>query len=115
MAVKIYGIKNCDTMVKARRWLEAHAIAAEFHDYKVSGIDTQTLKGWADRLGWQKLINTSGQTFRKLPEEDRVDLDEAKAMRLMQTQPSMIRRPILDSGEDLIAGFKPEIYESVFK
>ncbi|GGZ35970.1 ArsC family reductase [Asticcacaulis endophyticus] len=114
MAVKIYGIKNCDTMVKARRWLEAHGIEAVFHDYKALGIEAAVLKGWADRIGWQKLINTSGQTFRKLPEEERADLDEAKALRLMQAQPSMIRRPILDTGDELIAGFKPEIYERLF-
>jgi arsenate reductase len=115
VAVKIYGIKNCDTMVKARRWLDTHGIEAVFHDYKVLGIEALVLKGWADRIGWQKLINTSGQTFRKLPAEDRADVDEAKALRLMQAQPSMIRRPILDTGDHLIAGFKPEIYESLFK
>ncbi|WKL56961.1 ArsC family reductase [Asticcacaulis sp. ZE23SCel15] len=115
MAVKIYGIKNCDTMAKARRWLEARGVEAVFHDYKALGIEALVLKGWADRIGWQKLINTSGQTFRKLPDEDRADLDEAKALRLMQAQPSMIRRPILDTGDQLIAGFKPDIYENVFK
>ncbi|WAC49159.1 ArsC family reductase [Asticcacaulis sp. SL142] len=115
MAVKIYGIKNCDTMAKARHWLEARGVEAVFHDYKALSIGQDVLEGWADRIGWQKLINTSGTTFRKLPDEDRADLDEAKALRLMQAQPSMIRRPILDTGDQLIAGFKPDIYENVFK
>lgn len=115
MTITLYGIKNCDTMAKARRWLDGQGIGYVFHDYKVSGISAEVLKGWAARIGWETLINRSGQTFRKLLEEDRADLDEAKAIRLMQAQPSMIRRPMLDTGDQLIAGFKPDIYESLFK
>ncbi|MDC7674582.1 ArsC family reductase [Asticcacaulis machinosus] len=115
MSITLYGIKNCDTMVKARRWLDAKGIGYTFHDYKASGITQDILEDWAARIGWETLINRSGQTFRKLPDEDRADVDEAKALRLMQAQPSMIRRPVLDTGEKLVAGFKPEIYESLFK
>ena len=112
--VTIYGIKACDTMKKARVWLDTHGVAHAFHDYKVVGIDQATLKRWAGQVGWEKLLNRSGTTFRKLPDLDRDNIDEAKAIRLMIAQPSMIKRPVLDMGGDLLVGFKPEQYAARF-
>lgn len=106
----IYGIKNCDTMKKARDWLDAHGVAYDFHDYKAAGIDRPHLEAWSRAVGWQTLLNRAGTTFRKLPEADRSDIDEAKAIALMLAQPSMIKRPVLDLGDRLLVGFKPESY-----
>ncbi|MDQ0468638.1 ArsC family reductase [Labrys wisconsinensis] len=109
--VTIYGIKTCDTMKKARAWLEAHGVAYAFHDYKAEGIDRARLEAWARSVGWEILLNRSGTTFRALPEEAKRGLGEAKAIALMLEQPSMIKRPVLDAGGTLLVGFKPEIYE----
>lgn len=106
----IYGIKACDTMKKARTWLDDHGVAVRFHDYKVEGIDQPTLEVWAGKVGWKVLLNTASTTFRKLPDADKADLDEAKAIRLMLAQPSMIKRPVLDLGDRLLVGFKPQDY-----
>ena len=113
-SIVIHGIKACDTMKKARAWLDGHGVAHAFHDYKVAGIDRATLEKWSREVGWEKLLNRAGTTFRKLPEKDREGLDEAKAIGLMLAQPSMIKRPVLDTGEGLIVGFKPELYASAF-
>jgi arsenate reductase len=110
----IYGIKNCDTMKKARTWLEAHKVAAAFHDYKASGIDKATLEGWAKKVGWEVLLNRAGTTFKKLPDADKDGLTEKKAIALMLAQPSMIKRPVLDAKGKLTVGFKPEIYKALF-
>jgi arsenate reductase (glutaredoxin) len=110
----IYGIKNCDTMKKARSWLEAHKIAHDFHDYKTTGIDKATLEGWVKKVGWQVLLNRAGTTFRKLPEGDKEDITEEKAVALMLAQPSMIKRPVLDIKGRLTVGFKPEEYKRLF-
>ena len=110
--IRIYGIKNCDTMKKARTWLEQHGVPYEFHDYKSAGIDRGRLQGWCKKAGWEVLLNRSGTTFRKLPETDRADLDERKAVALMLAQPSMIKRPVLERGGQLIVGFKPETYQA---
>lgn len=109
--VTIYGIKNCDTMKKARTWLEGHGVAHAFHDYREAGIDRPRLEGWAREVGWEVLLNRAGTTFRKLPDQDREGLDAQKAIALMLDQPAMIKRPVLDLGGKLIVGFKPEIYE----
>jgi len=114
MAVTIHGIKACDTMKKARAWLEAAGVAHEFHDYKTCGIDAATLADWVRELGWEALLNRAGTTFRKLSEADRAGLDEAKAIRLMLAQPSMIRRPVLAVDGALLVGFKPEAYAARF-
>ena len=114
MTVTIYGIKNCDTMKKARTWLDAKGVTYRFHDYKAEGIDAESLKRWVDTLGWETVLNRSGTTFRALPDADKQDLDAGKAIALMLAQPSMIKRPILDRGGALTAGFKPEIYETLF-
>jgi Spx/MgsR family transcriptional regulator len=113
--VTIYGIKNCDTMKKARAWLEKHDIAYDFHDYKAAGIDRARLENWAGKVGWEALLNRAGTTFRGLPEKDKEGLSEKKAIGLMMVQPSMIKRPVLDlGGGKLLVGFKPEQYESAF-
>jgi Spx/MgsR family transcriptional regulator len=111
MAITIYGIKNCDTMKKARAWLDGKGVAYDFHDYKVAGIDKDRLKAWSDKAGWETLLNRAGTTFKKLPDGDKEGLNERKALALMLAQPSMIKRPVLDVGGKLLVGFKPEVYE----
>jgi len=106
----IYGIKNCDTMKKARAWLDSNGVAYEFHDYKTAGVDKDRLKAWSDSVGWETLLNRAGTTFRKLPEADKEGLTEKKALALMLAQPSMIKRPVLELGSKLLVGFKPEVY-----
>lgn len=110
MSVILYGIRNCDTVKKARAWLDAHKVTYAFHDYKISGIDAPRLKGWCGEFGWETLLNRAGTTFRKLPETDRTGLTERKAIALMLAQPSMIKRPVLDLGNERVVGFKPELY-----
>ena len=112
--VVIYGIKNCDTMKKARTWLEVHDIAYRFHDYKAAGIERDRLKAWVEEVGWEKLLNRAGTTFRKLPDAEKADMNAEKAVHLMEGQPSMIKRPVLDLGDRRVVGFKPEIYEAAF-
>ncbi|MDA9412216.1 MULTISPECIES: ArsC family reductase [unclassified Bradyrhizobium] len=107
----IYGIKNCDTMKKARSWLDSHGVAYEFHDYKAAGVEKDKLKQWSDKLGWETLLNRAGTTFKKLPDADKEDLTEKKALALMLAQPSMIKRPVLEIGGKLLVGFKPDIYD----
>ena len=114
MKTVIYGIKNCDTMKKARSWLESHRVPHDFHDYKVSGIERAKLAAWIEAVGWEVLLNRAGTTFRKLPDEAKANIDEAKAIALMLEQPSMIKRPVLDVGGKLLVGFKPEQYEQAF-
>ncbi|MFZ5836307.1 MAG: ArsC family reductase [Pseudomonadota bacterium] len=113
--VTIYGIKNCDTMKKARAWLDAHGIGYAFHDYKTAGADRTLLEGWVKQVGWEALLNRAGTTFRKLPEADKAGLTEKKAIGLMCAQPSMIRRPVLVSEKALLAGFKPEQYQILLR
>jgi len=113
-AVTIYGIKNCDTMKRARAWLDAHGVAYAFHDYKTAGIARGMLEDWVREAGWETLLNRAGTTFRKLPEADKEGLTERKAIALMLDQPSMIKRPVLDAGGGLLIGFKPEQYEKAF-
>ena len=113
MATTIYGIKNCDTMKKARAWLDEHGVAHVFHDYKAHGIERARLEGWAREVGWETLLNRAGTTFRKLPDARKEGLTQAKAIALMLEQPSVIKRPVLEAGGRLLVGFKPEQYESV--
>ena len=111
MAVTIYGIRNCDTMKKARAWLDGKGVAYDFHDYKIAGIERSRLEGWVSKAGWQTLLNRAGTTFRKLPEADKAGLTEGKAIAPMLGQPSMIKRPVLElAGGKLLVGFKPEDY-----
>jgi arsenate reductase len=115
MTITIYGIKNCDTMKKARAWLDSHGVAYDFHDYKTAGIGKDRLEQWSKKLGWETLLNRAGTTFRKLPDADREGLDEKKALALMLAQPSMIKRPVLDLDGKLMVGFKPETYAKEVK
>jgi arsenate reductase len=113
VAITIYGIKNCDTMKKARAWLDGHGVAIAFHDYKASGIDMASLERWVKEHGWETVLNRAGTTFRALPDAEKQGLDADKAIALMLAQPSMIKRPVLDLGKGrTIVGFKPEIYEA---
>ena len=113
-SVTIYGIKNCDTMKKARAWLDQHGVAYVFHDYKAEGISKEKLKHWSDELGWETLLNRAGTTFRALPEGGKDALSARKAIALMVAQPSMIKRPVLDVGGKLLVGFKPDQYAMAF-
>ena len=113
MAIKMYGIRNCDTIKKARAWLEKHGVDYEFHDYKVAGIDADQLGRWSGEVGWEALLNRAGTTFRKLPKTEQENLTEKKALALMAAQPSMIKRPVLELRGRLLVGFKPELYRSI--
>lgn len=110
----LYGIPNCDTVKKARTWLDGQGIAYTFHDYKKAGVDSAVLSRAVERLGWEKVLNRQGTTFRKLPEADRTDLDAGRAMAIMQAHPSAIKRPLLVHGDTIEAGFSPERYAAVF-
>jgi Spx/MgsR family transcriptional regulator len=111
MPITIYGIKNCDTIKKARAWLDKHRVDYAFHDYKTAGIERAKLEGWAKKAGWETLLNRAGTTFKKLPDKDKQGLTEVKAIKLMLAQPSMIKRPVLElGGGKILVGFKPEEY-----
>ena len=114
MKPTIYGIKNCDTMKKARTWLDEHDIAYEFHDYKIAGITHDKLQQWCKQAGWEVLLNRAGTTFRKLADADKQNLNEANAVKLMMAQPSMIKRPVLEVGKTLLVGFKVNNYAQHF-
>jgi arsenate reductase (glutaredoxin) len=111
MAAKLYGIKNCGTMRKARAWLDEQGVRYGFHDYNKEGIDAERLERWCRRVGWEKLLNRSGTTFRKLPDAQKAALDASKALRLMLAQPTMIKRPVLEIGANVIVGFEAATYE----
>jgi arsenate reductase len=113
MKTTIYGIKNCDTMKKARAWLESRGVDYDFHDYKAAGIDRVTLEAWAKVVGWEVLLNRAGTTFRRLPDVRKQHLDERKAIELMLEQPSMIKRPVLERGKALLVGFSTERYSAI--
>jgi Spx/MgsR family transcriptional regulator len=113
MKTTIHGIRNCDTMKKARTWLESHGIEYGFHDYKAEGIDRETLEGWVKQVGWEALLNRAGTTFRGLPEAKKQSLDARKAVTLMLEQPSMIKRPVLVRGKTLLVGFDAEKYSAL--
>ncbi|MFT4075518.1 MAG: arsenate reductase [Asticcacaulis sp.] len=111
MTLILYGIPNCDTVKKARDWLAGRGVPYEFHDYKKLGIEADRLRGWIGQIGWEKVLNRAGTTFRALPPESKLDLDEGKAIALMVAQPSMIKRPIFEAGGQIVAGFKPDSAE----
>ena len=113
--IRIYGIKNCDTMKKAFAWLDAHGVAYEFIDYKKAGVAAQHLPDWNRRAGWKLLLNTRGLMWKKLTDAQRADVDEAKALALMAETPSLIKRPVLDTGAALLVGFDPERYAAECK
>ena len=112
MSVAVYGIPNCDTVKKARAWLDGHGVAYAFHDYKREGADPARLAAWSDAAGWEGLLNRRGTTFRALSEADRSDIDRAKALRLMQAHPSLIKRPVVEHGGGLLVGFDAAEWEA---
>lgn len=114
MAITLYGIPNCDTMKKARAWLDAHGVEHRFHDYRRDGVDRAWLEAQVAEHGWETVLNRAGTTFRKLPEDQRGGIDAARAVELMLAQPGMIKRPVLDLGERTVVGFKPERYAALF-
>lgn len=107
-----YGIPNCDTVKKARAWLDRRGVAYSFHDYKKAGIDEVALRRWTDALGWETVLNRAGTTFRALPDGDKRDLDQGRAIALMLAQPSMIKRPVVEGDGKLVVGFKPDAWEA---
>ncbi len=113
--VTIYGIKNCQTMRKARAWLDGHGIACHFHDYKTAGITHERLEAWVGKVGWEALLNRAGTTFRKLAEADKDGMTKQRAIRLMLAQPSVIRRPVLVLDDKVIVGFRPDMYEQALR
>jgi arsenate reductase len=114
MKPKVYGIRNCDTMKKAFAWLEEHKVDYDFHDYKKEGISAGKLQAWAARDGWEKLANTRGPTWRKIPEAQKANLNESRALALLQQNPSAIRRPIVEQGAKLLVGFDPAEFDAAF-
>jgi len=112
--LEMYGIPNCDTIRKARRWLADHALAFEFHNYKTEGVDAARLSGWVDHLGWEILLNKRGTTWRKLAEADKQGIDRDKAIALMCENPSMIKRPVLVQDDVIEVGFSVQRYEALF-
>jgi arsenate reductase len=112
MSITLYGIPNCDTVKKARTYLDGRGIAYAFHDYKKAGVEAADLRRWAKEVGWETLLNKAGTTFKKLPDTDKTNIDEGKAIALMLANPSMIKRPVVEGGQKLLVGFKPEIYDA---
>ena len=110
----VYGIPNCDTVKKARTWLDAQGVAHAFHDYKKQGADAARLAAWAEQAGWEKLLNRAGTTFRKLPEADREGLDAGKAIALMVANPSCIKRPVVEHPGGLLVGFRADEWAAAF-
>lgn len=114
MQVEMYGIPNCDTIKKARNWLEGKGVGYTFHDYKKEGVDTKLLASWCEAVGWETLLNRRGTTWRKLPESDKESVDQAKTIALMVKHPSMIKRPVLITGSQVVVGFSVSEYEALF-
>ena len=112
MTITLYGIPNCDSVKKARTYLDGRGVAYHFHDYKKAGVQAADLKRWAAEVGWEKLLNKAGTTFKKLSDVDKTGIDEGKAIALMLANPSMIKRPVVEGGRALLVGFKPEIYDA---
>jgi arsenate reductase len=111
----MYGITTCDTVKKARVWLEGHDVAYRFHDFRAKGLDAKRLDGWAGKVGWEKLLNKASTTFRELADKDKQGLDEKKAKALMLAKPTMIKRPVLEVGDRILVGFKADVYEEAVK
>ncbi len=110
----VYGIKTCDTMTKARKWLDENGVDYRFHDYRADGIDRPTLKRWIKAIGWEALLNKASTTFRQLPDTDKAGIDEGKAVELMLEQPTLIKRPVLEDERGIVTGFRPETYRARF-
>ena len=115
MTITMYGIRNCDTIKKARAWLDERKVEYVFHDYKAAGIAPDRLRHWCQEMGWENLLNRAGTTFRKLPEADKRELNEERAISLMLAHPSMIKRPLLDLGRTRLLGFSPQSYQDALR
>ncbi|AZV23178.1 MAG: ArsC family reductase [Mesorhizobium sp.] len=115
MTITMYGITTCDTVRKARVWLDGHDVAYRFHDFRAEGLDAKRLDGWVGKVGWEKLLNRGSTTFRELPDNDKQSLDEKKAKALMLAKPTVIKRPVLEVGDRILVGFKADVYEAVVK
>lgn len=113
MTLTLHGIRNCDTVKKARAWLDAEGVAYRFHDFKTQGVDRESLSRWCEEAGWEKVLNRSGTAFRKLPDAERADLDRTKAEALMLQTPSTIKRPVLEVGDRVLVGFAPAAYAAL--
>jgi arsenate reductase len=114
LTITVHGIPNCDTVKKARTWLDAQGVAYRVHDFKKDGLDAETLRGWMADAGWEKLLNRAGTTFRKLPEADRANLDAEKAVAIMLANPSAIKRPVVTGAGPVIIGFKADEWGARF-
>ncbi|MCF7820869.1 MAG: ArsC family reductase [Mariprofundaceae bacterium] len=112
--IEMFGIPNCDTIKKARRWLQAEGVEYQFHDYKKEGVDASLLSQWCAAQGWEVLLNRRGTTWRKLPDSEKEGINELKAIELMVKNPSMIKRPVLIFGDCVTVGFSPESYQLLF-
>ena len=112
MTLTLYGIPNCDTVKKARTYLDGRGLDYQFHDYKKAGVTREHLERWSKVVGWEKLLYKAGTTFKKLPDADKADIDEAKAITLMLANPSMIKRPVVEGGKTLLVGFNPAMYNA---
>lgn len=115
MTITIYGIRTCDTMKKAFNWLDGHGVDYVFHDYRAKGIDRAAVERWCAEAGWEKVLNKASTTFRALPAASRADLDAVKAVGLMLAEPTMIKRPVLDTGAAIEVGFKPARYAELLR
>lgn len=111
MSITVYGIPNCDTIKKARKWLECKGIDYAFHDYKKQGVDSGKLSAWVEKAGWEKVLNRAGTTFRKLPDADKEGLDAGKAVQVMAANPSCIKRPVVEYPGGLLVGFREADWE----
>ena len=114
MTVTLYGIPNCDTVKKARSWLDEKGVFYNFHDYKKGGAEAVKLESWCAAKGWETILNRAGTTFKKLPDDSKLALDQVKAIALMQAQPSMIKRPVMEYADGILVGFKPAEWEAAF-
>lgn len=112
MNLTLYGIPNCDTVKKARAYLDGRGLGYHFHDYKKAGVTAADLERWSEVVGWERLLNKAGSTFKKLPDADKADIDAAKAIALMVANPSMIKRPVVEGGKTLLVGFAPAVYDA---
>jgi len=113
--VTLYGIKNCDTVKKARNWLDAHGVDYQFHDFRADGLDRDSVVRWLQELGWEKLVNRRGSSWKSLPPSTRADMDDDAALAAIMAQPTLIKRPLLDTGHQRFTGFSPADYQAIFK
>lgn len=112
--ITLFGIKNCDTVKKARKWLDEHGVEYQFHDFRADGIDEQMVNGWLENLGWETLLNRRSTTWKSLSDEQREQMDEQAALAAILQHPTLIKRPLLDTGHELHCGFSAASYAHIF-